>query len=101
MSKPPARQTVAIDPLNDDPTVQEAAKSLDVSGQTVRRLIIAGDIDAYKYGGGTRVKRPSLRNYVERCRSTPIKLSPPAAPGTRGKGRPSKAQLEAADSAAE
>ena len=100
MSSVKSKTDLPIDPLSEpDPSIKQTAQLLDVSQQTVRRLVIAGDIDGYKLGGGTRIRRPSLAAYVARCRATPLKLMPPAAPGTRPKGRPTKAQLESADSA--
>ena len=86
------------DPLSrPDLSIKQAAALLGLSQQTVRRMVEKGDVDAYRLGGSTRIKRPSLAAYVARCRATPIKLMPPAAPGTRPKGRPTKAQLAEMD----
>ena len=45
-------------------TVAEAAKHLTLSDQTVRRMIQAGDIKAFKIGGGIRIDRDAIKKYI-------------------------------------
>ena len=77
------------DPLGlPDLSIQATADLLDISKKTIRRMIANGDVDAYKLGGLTRIKRQSLARYVTRCRATPVRLAPDPAVKKRPVGRP-------------
>ena len=53
-------------------TVVAAAKMLSVGRTTVYRLIEAGEIEAIKVFGGTRIVVASLVAYIERQRGQPV-----------------------------
>jgi excisionase family DNA binding protein len=46
-------------------TITEAAKLLTVSGDTIRRMIKAGELDAIKVRGTWRIRRESLEKYLK------------------------------------
>jgi excisionase family DNA binding protein len=83
-----------------DPSIPKAAEMIGVSELTLRRAVERGEIEAYKLLGNTRVKLPSLHLFVQRARSVPLRLLPPASPGKRPRGRP-KRQDYASSSTAE
>ena len=45
-------------------TMEEAAKLLRVSVATIRRMIIAGDLDGHKVGRQWRIRRESLQKFL-------------------------------------
>lgn len=47
-------------------TVGDVAQQLGVSDKTVRRLVAAGDLIAYRIGGSIRVKQADLDAYLRR-----------------------------------
>lgn len=47
-------------------TVEEVAKELRVSPQTVRKLIDDGELKAFKVGFQWRIRRRDLEEYIER-----------------------------------
>jgi excisionase family DNA binding protein len=52
-------------------TIREAAARLNVSYGTVRGAILAGDIQAYRFGPGVgtwRISVDDLTGYIDRCR---------------------------------
>jgi excisionase family DNA binding protein len=46
-------------------TIEEVARILKVSVQTVRRMIDEGELQARKIRGQWRIKREDLRNYID------------------------------------
>lgn len=52
-------------------TTTEAARRLGVSDQTIRRLITAGELPAYRFGRQFRVSEVDLQSYLERKRTRP------------------------------
>jgi excisionase family DNA binding protein len=80
-----------LEPLGQpDPSIPKAAEMIGVSERTMRRAVDRGEIEAYKLLGNTRVKLSSLLLFVQRARSVPLKLLPPAGPGKRPPGRPKR-----------
>ena len=79
-----------------DPSIPKAAEMIGVSERTLRRAIERGEIEAYKLLGNTRVKLPSLHLFVQRARSVPLQLLPPASPGKRPRGRPKRTDYASA-----
>ena len=79
-----------------DPSIPKAAEMIGVSERTMRRAIERGEIEAYKLLGNTRVKLASLHMFLQRARSVPLKLLPPASPGKRPRGRPRRDQYSSA-----
>jgi excisionase family DNA binding protein len=80
-----------LEPLGPpDPSIPKAAGMIGVSERTMRRAVERGEIEAYKLLGNTRVKLPSLHLFVQRARSVPLRLLPPASPGKRPRGRPKR-----------
>jgi hypothetical protein len=78
-----------------DPTIPKAAAMIGVSDRSMRRLVEKGEVEAYELCG-TRVKLASLHLFVQRRRSTPLKLLPPPGPGQkRPRGRPRKPEAAA------
>jgi excisionase family DNA binding protein len=69
-----------------DPSIPQAAEMIGVSERTMRRAVERGEIEAYKLLGNTRVKLASLHLFVQRARSVPLKLLPPAKPGEKRSG---------------
>jgi len=52
-------------------TIREAAARLNVSYGTVRGTILAGDLEAYRFGPGVgtwRIGIEDLTAYIDRCR---------------------------------
>jgi excisionase family DNA binding protein len=82
-------------PLRDT-SFAEAAEMIGVSPRTMRRAVERGEIEAYKLLGNTRVKLSSLLLFVQRARSVPLKLLPPASPGKRPRGRPKRTDYASA-----
>jgi hypothetical protein len=69
---------------------------IGVSPRTLRRAVERGEISAYKIFGNTRVNLASLHLFLQRCRSVPVKLLPPAKPGKRRSGRPRRSDYASA-----
>lgn len=46
-------------------TVEEVAKELRVSAQTVRKIIEDGELKAFRVRGQWRIKREDLDRYIE------------------------------------
>ncbi len=51
---------------NDVLTIEDVAEILRVSTSTVRKLIDAGDLKAFKVGGQWRIRRSDLDRYIEK-----------------------------------
>ncbi len=47
-------------------TIEEVARILRISVQTVRRMIDEGELRAIKIRGQWRIKREDLQNYIDR-----------------------------------
>jgi excisionase family DNA binding protein len=91
MSKPAIPTLEPLSPLGPpDPSIPQAAEMIGVSERTLRRAIERDEIEAYKLLGNTRVKLASLHLFLQRARSVPLKLLPPAKPGKRPRGRPKR-----------
>ena len=50
-------------------SVDAAARDLDVSTKTVRRLIDRGDLQAHRVGRCLRISEEALRHYLHRVRT--------------------------------
>ena len=89
-----------LEPLGQpDPSIPKAAEMIGVSERTMRRAVERGEIEAYKLLGNTRVKLSSLLLFVQRARSVPLKLLPPASPGKRPRGRPKRSDYASSSTA--
>ncbi len=58
--------------LSTDPellTVSEAAKLLNVSERSIRRLLASGELGSYKIRRTIRISRPDIDAYLDLCRS--------------------------------
>ncbi len=73
-----------------DPDTPGVMRMLGLSKKSVYRLGVAGEIDGYLLGGGSRRWRlPSVRAYKARQIAKGPQLGPPAT-GPRPRGRPRK-----------
>ena len=52
-------------------TTSQAAEYLGIDGGTLRRLVMAGDLPAYRIGRNTRIKLAEIEAFVESCRVVP------------------------------
>jgi excisionase family DNA binding protein len=96
---PASKPAIPLEPLSPlgppDPSIPQAAEMIGVSERTMRRAIERGEVEAYKLLGNTRVKLASLHMFLQRARSVPLKLLPPASPGKRLRGRPKRSDYAA------
>lgn len=69
-------------------TQQQAAERLQISVDTVRRLIAKGDILASRIGGQIRIDPAAVESYIARQTMTPV-----AADGRRKRQRPPALQV--------
>lgn len=49
-------------------TVRETAGQLRLCEKQVRRLILRGELPAYRFGTALRIKKEDVDGYVEACR---------------------------------
>ena len=54
-------------------SISEIMKKFNLSDRTLRRLILTGELPAYKVGGGYRIREADLAEFLERSKVIPEK----------------------------
>lgn len=53
-------------------TVKQVATLLNISPRSVRRMLAANELGAYKLQGVIRISKSDIDRYLEKCRRAPV-----------------------------